>query len=59
MMLKDFEERGERQHTLSIIKSRGMKHSSSVCKYLLTDSGFTIADTQPGSRGGGADRGTR
>ena len=35
---------GERNRTLTIVKSRGMKHSNQVRELLLSDSGITLAD---------------
>jgi circadian clock protein KaiC len=35
---------GERNRTLTIVKSRGMKHSNQVRELLLSDSGLTLAD---------------
>ena len=35
---------GERNRTLTIVKSRGMKHSNQVRELLLSDQGLTLAD---------------
>ena len=35
---------GERNRTLTIVKSRGMKHSNQVRELLLSDQGITLAD---------------
>lgn len=35
---------GERNRTLTIVKSRGMRHSNQVRELLLTDQGVTLAD---------------
>jgi len=35
---------GERNRTLTIVKSRGMKHSNQVRELLLSDDGITLAD---------------
>lgn len=35
---------GERNRTLTIVKSRGMKHSNQVRELLLSDDGLTLAD---------------
>ena len=35
---------GERNRTLTIVKSRGMKHSNQVRELLLSDHGITLAD---------------
>src|SRR5689334_4653413 len=35
---------GERNRTLTIVKSRGMKHSNQVRELLLSDNGITLAD---------------
>jgi circadian clock protein KaiC len=35
---------GERNRTLTIVKSRGMKHSNQVRELLLSDKGITLAD---------------
>jgi circadian clock protein KaiC len=41
---------GERNRALSVIKSRGMKHSNQVRELLLDDDGVTLAPVYTGSR---------
>ncbi|MBI5531343.1 MAG: circadian clock protein KaiC [Deltaproteobacteria bacterium] len=40
---------GERNRTLAIIKSRGMRHSNQVSEYKLSEAGFEIVDTYLGA----------
>jgi circadian clock protein KaiC len=40
---------GERNRTLTIIKSRGMAHSNQTSEYRLSDSGIKIVDTYLGA----------
>jgi circadian clock protein KaiC len=42
---------GERNRTLSIVKSRGMPHSNQAAEYRLTSKGMEIVDTYVGSAG--------
>jgi circadian clock protein KaiC len=42
---------GERNRTLTIIKSRGMSHSNQATEYRLSDSGFELTDTYLGAGG--------
>jgi circadian clock protein KaiC len=42
---------GERNRTLTIIKSRGMPHSNQATEYRLSDSGFELTDTYLGAGG--------
>ncbi len=39
-----FIQSGERNRSLSIIKSRGMKHSNHICEMILSDQGVTLTD---------------
>lgn len=50
--LRFFENNNERNRGLSVIKSRGMKHSNQVREYLLTDHGVAIQDVYLGPSGG-------
>jgi circadian clock protein KaiC len=49
--LKNVEGSGERNRTLSIIKSRGMAHSHQLREFVLTDGGFDLLDVYQGSEG--------
>lgn len=42
---------GERNRTVTIIKSRGMAHSNQAAEYRLTDAGLEIVDTYLGAAG--------
>ncbi|MGZ3921395.1 MAG: circadian clock protein KaiC, partial [Bacteroidia bacterium] len=42
IMVKDVELNNERKRTCSIMKSRGMKHSSSVKEFIITDKGIRL-----------------
>jgi circadian clock protein KaiC len=42
---------GERNRTLTIIKSRGMAHSNQASEYRLSDAGFELVDTYLGTAG--------
>jgi circadian clock protein KaiC len=42
---------GERNRTLTIVKSRGMSHSNQATEYRLSDSGFELTDTYLGAGG--------
>ncbi|MDB6175386.1 MAG: hypothetical protein JWL59_4697 [Chthoniobacteraceae bacterium] len=39
-----FIQNGERNRSLSIVKSRGMKHSNRICEMILTDEGISLTD---------------
>jgi circadian clock protein KaiC len=52
LMLRNLEQGGERTRTLSIIKSRGMKHSHQTRELLLTDRGIDLAEVFIGPDGG-------
>jgi circadian clock protein KaiC len=47
-----FETDGERNRGISVIKSRGMKHSNQIREYLLTDTGVQILDVYLGAGSG-------
>jgi circadian clock protein KaiC len=49
LMLKIVHSGGERNRTLTIIKSRGMAHSNQTAEYRLTDSGLELLDTYLGA----------
>ncbi|WP_414468965.1 circadian clock protein KaiC [Methanobacterium sp. ACI-7] len=49
--LKARESNGERNRTLDIIKSRGMKHSNQLREFLLTDNGIRLEDVYLGPEG--------
>ena len=44
LMLRNLEQAGERTRTLSIIKSRGMKHSNQARELVLSDHGVDLAE---------------
>ena len=50
--LRMFETDGERNRGISVIKSRGMKHSNQIREYLLTDRGVRILDVYLGAGAG-------
>ena len=50
--LRFFENNGERNRGISVIKSRGMEHSNQIREYLVTDSGIEIQDVYLGPSGG-------
>jgi circadian clock protein KaiC len=52
LMLRNLEQAGERTRTLSIIKSRGMKHSNQARELVLSDQGVDLADVFIGPNGG-------
>jgi circadian clock protein KaiC len=50
--LRFFENNGERNRGISVIKSRGMEHSNQIREYLITDHGIEIQDVYLGPSGG-------
>ena len=44
LVLRDIEEGGERNRSLSISKSRGMVHSNQICEYLMTSHGMELCE---------------
>jgi circadian clock protein KaiC len=50
--LRFFENNGERNRGISVIKSRGMEHSNQIREYLVTDNGIEIQDMYLGPSGG-------
>jgi circadian clock protein KaiC len=52
LKLTMFENDNERNRGISIIKSRGMKHSNQVREFLLTDEGVKLMDVYLGPQGG-------
>lgn len=52
LIVRNLEAMGERIRTLSIIKSRGMKHSNQARELLLTNDGIDLADVCIGPNGG-------
>jgi circadian clock protein KaiC len=50
--LRMFETDSERNRGISVIKSRGMRHSNQIREYLLTDQGVKIMDVYLGKQGG-------
>jgi circadian clock protein KaiC len=51
LLLRDIEINGERNRALSILKSRGMKHSNQVRELVLTDKGIELKDVYVGAAG--------
>jgi circadian clock protein KaiC len=51
LMLRNLEQSGERSRTLSVIKSRGVKHSNQVRELLLSDKGVDLAEVFIGRDG--------
>jgi len=51
VMLRNLEQAGERSRTLSLIKSRGMKHSNQARELLLTEKGVELAEIFVGPDG--------
>ncbi len=49
ILLRDIELKGERNRGLYILKSRGMKHSSQIHEFLLTNQGIGLLDIYTGS----------
>jgi len=47
LLVRDVEISGERNRTLSVIKSRGTAHSNQVREMLLTDHGIELVDARP------------
>ena len=52
VMLRNLEQAGERTRALSIIKSRGMKHSNQARELVLSDQGVDLAEVFIGPDGG-------
>lgn len=52
LVLRNLEQAGDRTRTLSLIKSRGMKHSNQARELLLTDRGVELAEIVIGPDGG-------
>lgn len=52
LKLSMFENDNERNRGISIIKSRGMKHSNQIREFLLTDNGVKLMDVYLGPQGG-------
>lgn len=52
LKLTMFENDNERNRGISIIKSRGMKHSNQIREFLLTDGGVKLVDVYLGPQGG-------
>ena len=51
MSLLDIESGGERNRSLSVVKSRGMAHSNQIREFLLTDHGVELRDVYVGPEG--------
>lgn len=51
IVLRNVEYQGERNRTLSVLKSRGMAHSNQVREFLVSDHGVDLIDVQLGPGG--------
>ncbi|HEY0782070.1 MAG TPA: ATPase domain-containing protein, partial [Thermoanaerobaculia bacterium] len=51
LLLRDFESGGERNRSLSILKSRGMAHSNQVHEFRLTSDGIELLEIAAGGNG--------
>jgi circadian clock protein KaiC len=49
ILLRNLEIYGERNRTLYILKSRGMRHSSQIREFMITDNGVDLLDVYVGS----------
>jgi circadian clock protein KaiC len=49
LLLRNVEINGERNRTLYVMKSRGMRHSNQVREFLLSDSGIDLVDVYLGA----------
>ncbi len=49
--MRNLEQAGERTRTLSVVKSRGMKHSNQARELMLTDNRIELADVFVGPDG--------
>jgi len=52
IILQNNEENNERNRYISVLKSRGMKHSNSIKRYAITDKGIQIAKSSQMEKGG-------
>ena len=50
--LRTFENGGERNRGISVVKSRGMAHSNQIREFLITDLGLKLTDVYLGQAGG-------
>jgi circadian clock protein KaiC len=51
ILLRDIELGGERNRSLYVLKSRGMKHSNQIREYLITSEGLQLQDVYIGPEG--------
>jgi len=51
LLLRDFEETGERNRVLYVLKSRGMPHSNQVREFRLSERGIELVDVYTGASG--------
>jgi circadian clock protein KaiC len=51
IQIRDVELNGERNRALYVMKSRGMKHSSQVREFVITDDGLELVDVYVGENG--------
>jgi circadian clock protein KaiC len=48
LLLRNVENNGERNRTLFVLKSRGMKHSNQIREFVMTDNGIELVDVYLG-----------
>lgn len=51
LLVRDIESNGERNRGMYIMKSRGMKHSNQVSKFVITDQGLELVNVYLGPNG--------
>ena len=51
VLVRDVEHNGERNRSLYVMKSRGMKHSNQVREFIITDKGLDLLDVYLGADG--------
>lgn len=51
LQVRDIESNGERNRSLYVMKSRGMKHSNQVREFMITDDGLNLLDVYLGGEG--------
>jgi circadian clock protein KaiC len=51
ILLQDIDSNGERNRGLSIVKSRGMRHSNQIREFIMNDAGLELVDVYTGPAG--------
>jgi circadian clock protein KaiC len=51
ILLQDIDSNGERNRGLSIVKSRGMRHSNQIREFIMSDTGLELVDVYTGPAG--------